>query len=565
MTTLTTSVRLPCGELTLLDEPAIRVRLPVGRQGKTELRQALRRFSSLPPRVFLLPSLVKDLGKELEVTFMPEHDALRSATDVLAAPPEEAAVKLPLLLSAVRALVDSLNHWPAEMALLPPSPALLFALPGQERPWRIVPIPGGDVRLGHWAEADAINWACLPPAAVWGEFDPRDAFLPAALLHYFLAGDLVPASLPAWSRFRRLLAGRAQPSRALDLAIQTVLPHTFETEATKLRELLVDALQPAAQRRPNWEEAQEPFREIDEMLSLQRLMNRWKYEQRSELAKQMDKTYAKFFAVANPTAPPQSIPVETSDLPGPLDEQLKAIPEDGISAVRKYLGLVQRMAARGAEQIPVVKKALDQLNDLDQIYLEGSIFDESARLQMAHIQGRWLGVDEARLVILRQQLEGSWNSAAACAIRARLLSGSDGYSRISQICKRGRKLIEAMPQHGGPAGTYLTSYLCLLDGIAHIGGAAKYGNVGFYADAFEQLRRAWELADGASDVALAETAIDWIAQLTKSTRLLAGTKWHIVHIGVDAFLTTQGLSGELLSKRGSPDIPWYDERWLFPA
>ena len=51
-----------------------------------------------------------------------------------------------------------------------------------------------------------------------------------------------------------------------------------------------------------------------------------------------------------------------------------------------------------------------------------------------------------------------------------------------------------MPEEGGRAGLYATAYLCLLDGVAHIGAVAAYRNDSFYNDAFEAFARALELA-----------------------------------------------------------------------
>jgi hypothetical protein len=141
----------------------------------------------------------------------------------------------------------------------------------------------------------------------------------------------------------------------------------------------------------------------------------------------------------------------------------------------------------------------------------------------------------------------------------------DEYVRVSNYCKEGRAMVESAPQRGGPAGAYLMAYFDLLHGIAHIGGAAKLHQFSFYADAFDLLCKAWHGANEVNAQDLTESAARWIAQLSKSTRLLTGTRWYVVHVAIGAWFSALDLMADILNKAGVPQTPWYDERRVFPT
>jgi hypothetical protein len=122
-----------------------------------------------------------------------------------------------------------------------------------------------------------------------------------------------------------------------------------------------------------------------------------------------------------------------------------------------------------------------------------------------------------------------------------------------------------MPEKGGKAALYATAYLNLLDGIANIGAVSVYRNASFYNDAFDAVGRSLELATRVGDDPMIRACLRWFGWLGRFTGPAGGATSSILSAGIEAVLRSHGLTIDAMAAAGIPEIPWYDEAWLFPV
>lgn len=581
-------MRLPECQLDESGATGITLRFPVTSDAdRHQLLDAAGGLSSLDPDFYLRPSSIDQQDDGINILF--RESAGMEAPDVALRKRLRRAV-VPSLLNLVEFQFRILSRWDRRQ-LLPPVPCLIRAFPGTGSPWRMIPVPTLSLTLESWAGSDAAVWSVLHPRSVLGGFDPDDSYLCAATLHSFLAGNHIHSDLPASHRFRRLLRNQIEPQPALGAMISQVLPATFEQEATELRNFVAGYLIDSSGRRS---EAAGNFVSIVRNLSYGRLRDRWNREQQETVAQELTSESERLFGAAGAAelpaetadeetpswsddvpwspdesyedVPPSASPTQPPEtgLPATLNHVLHQIPEEGHGAVRRFLGLVQHFAAMEEDSRETVTSAIALLRQVISSVPDERLLDESTDLQIAHINARYLGVDESKLSVLRVSMTSSWNQAVSFALRARLASNGKAYNQTSGLCRNGRSLIASMPEQGGAAGTYLAGYLHLLDGIAHIGGAGAYQNHGFFADSFDQLRQSYNAAQRIGSPFLTEAAIAWLRQLHRVTTPLSQTKSSTIHIGVSAFVSTLGIqtqSGDVTI----PEIPWYEDSVIFPG
>lgn len=555
---------------------------------RRRLLNAIGNLSELNPELYLPPSSVRQQEESVDIYFQYEQrlESVASLRNKLS------RAVLPAYLKLVETQFRLLSNW-YDPPLLPPIPCLMRAVVGQSAPWRLIPVPQLDLSLDKWAASDPEAWNCLNPKAVLEQFDPDDSYLCAATLHSLLAGPHISSRLSQWHGFRRLIQNRIEPQSMLGQTISQIVPATFEQEATEIRSFIAGYMIDSTDR---CSEAADAFSDVLHNLSLQRLVARWRRERQDTVADALQAEHDRFSGAQDQAAaavddvidepppyqeeepwepPPESAyddisPVESpepppdSGLPPVLDRMLHQIPEEGHGAVRKFLGLVQHFASMETESRETVTSAIALLRQTISTVPDEKLLDESTDLQIAHISARYLNVDESKLSILRAPLTSTWNQAVAAALKARLGSTGKAYNQTSGLCRAGRQLIQTMPQHGGSAGNYLSGYLHLLDGIAHIGGAGAYKDNHFYADAFDQLRQAHDAARRINSVHLSEAAVAWLKQLHRVTAPLANTSSAAIHIGVSAFTSTLGIAVKSYDVV-IPEIPWYEDSVIFPA
>ena len=146
-----------------------------------------------------------------------------------------------------------------------------------------------------------------------------------------------------------------------------------------------------------------------------------------------------------------------------------------------------------------------------------------------------------------------------------LLTTGQAYNMVSRLCKEARGLYESMPDKGGKAGLYAMAYLHLLDGIAHVGAVSLYKNASFYNDAFDAFGRSLELATRVGDDPMIRACLRWFGWLGRFTRSGVEATSSILSAGIEAVLKSHGLTIDAMAAAGIPEIPWYDEAWLFPV
>ena len=195
----------------------------------------------------------------------------------------------------------------------------------------------------------------------------------------------------------------------------------------------------------------------------------------------------------------------------------------------------------------------------------GDKLDESDVLRLAHIRMRHLGEKSDRFGTANRKFASRWNDATSQLMLARrMLTTGQAYNHVSRLCKEARGLYEAMPERGGKAGQYATAYLYLLDGIAHVGAVSLYKNETFYNDAFEQFGRALDMASRAGNDALTQACLRWFGWLGQFTVVAQGPPLSLLSAGIEAVLSSHGLTTASVAAAGVPEIPWYDENLLFP-
>ena len=310
---------------------------------------------------------------------------------------------------------------------------------------------------------------------------------------------------------------------------------------------------------------------LADRLSTDRLIRYWGFENRPEIVARLSVPRERPPDPAGATAPSTgstpaapwdeqvSMLVGRGDLTGALAAAWNDIEENGPPRIRFYLAVVQRMAARSPGPSTEVRAAIDRLVDAF-----GGQLDESDVLRLSHIRIRHLGERTDRLGVSHRRFTSRWNDATGRLLQARLLlTSGQAYNQVSRLCKEARGLYQSMPEEGGRAGLYATAYLCLLDGVAHIGAVAAYRNDSFYNDAFEAFARALELAMRANHESLIQTCLRWFGWLGRFVAAVPGPASSVLSTGIDAVLGSHGLTRDSVAALGVPEVPWYDEGLLF--
>jgi hypothetical protein len=455
--------------------------------------------------------------------------------------------------------------------------ATVRCVPGAPEPWRFVPIPTRGTALADWARADPDTYLWSTPESLIAGAAVDPVHVLGAVLHHALAGPPVPGFLPNREKCARVLRGRIGLPLRLGTALRGSLPSSLDEDAATLERMILDCLEPIPNARPGAAAVRQRLTSLAERLSAERLIRYWGFENQPAIVARLSALvpgHSSPQGGASPSAGPGSTPaaaspwdeqvpilVQRGDLAGALDAAWNDISENGPARIRFYLAVVQRMAARAPGPSTDVRGAIDRLVDGF-----GGRLDESDVLRLGHIRMRYLGEKADRLGVSHRKFESRWNAATALLMQARLLlTTGQAYNQVSRLCKESRSLYESMPEKGGRAGVYATSYLALLDGVANIGAVSTYKNASFYNDAFEAFARAIDLAIQANHDGLIQSCLRWFGWLGQFTAAAAGPPLSLLSTGIDAVLRSHGLSRESLGAARAPEIPWYDEFQLFPV
>jgi hypothetical protein len=563
-------IALPKGQLLDDGDGTLTVQVRASRPARREMRSWFERLAESRPRGVVSHDRLEDGQRGFEIHYEPQprdslafDAAIRGWRDD---PPASipGVIELACFVLGVSSELAARGFGDALVA-----PATLRLVPGTPGIWRLVPMPTRGMSLADWARAEPDTWLWSTPAEVLNAAALDPVHRLGAALHHALAGPPFPEALPGRERFARLLRGRVGVPPRLNEAIRKALPRSLEEDADALERLILDCLDPSATVRPTPASVRERLTAITEKLATDRLIRYWGFENQPAIVARL-KPRDPIPATADgssapPTAPAQpwdeQVPrlIERGDFAGALEAAWNDIQENGPSRIRFYLAVVQRIAARRPGPSTEVSTALDRL-----LGGFGDRLDESDILRLAHIRTRHLGEKADRIGMSHRKFDSRWNDATARLMQARmLLTTGQAYNQVSRLCKEARGLYESMPDRGGKAALYATAYLNLLDGIAHVGAVSLYRNPTFYNDAFDALGRSLELATRAGDDPMIRACLRWFGWLGRFTR--AGVASSILSAGIEAVLMSHGLTIEAMAAAGIPEIPWYDEAWLFPV
>jgi hypothetical protein len=565
-------IALPKGQLLDDGEGALTAQVRASRPARREMRAWYERLADSRPRGVVAHTRLDDGQRGFEIHFEPQpRDAL--PFDVAIGgwrddPPTAvpAVIELACFVLGVSSELAARGFGDALV-----SPATLRLIPGTPGIWRLVPLPTRCMSLADWARAEPGNWLWSTPDEVLtgAGLDPVHRL--GAVLHQAMAGQPFPEILPNRERFSRLLRGRIGVPLRLAEGIRKALPRSLEEDAAALERLILDCLEPSTATRPDPASVRERLASMTEKLATERLIRYWGFENQPTVVARL-RGGEPLPAPAEGAPPPATTPalpwdeqvprlIERGDFAGALEAAWNDIHETGPSRIRFYLAVVQRIAARRPGPSTEVSAAIDRL-----LGAFGDRLDESDILRLAHIRTRHLGEKTDRFGVAHRKFESRWNDATARLMQARmLLTTGQAYNQVSRLCKEARGLYESMPEKGGKAALYATAYLNLLDGIANVGAVSVYRNASFYNDAFDAFGRSLELATRVGDDPMIRACLRWFGWLGRFTRPAGGATSSILSAGIEAVLRSHGLTIDAMAAAGIPEIPWYDEAWLFPV
>jgi hypothetical protein len=567
-------IALPKGQLLVEADGSLIAQIRASRAARKDLRDWFDRLAASRPNGVLVHASLDSGGRGFEVRYerqTSEAVFLAAAIEQWRADPAisiPAILELGLFVLEVAGEIAGRGFADALMAL-----TTIRVVPGPPRKFWLVPLPIAGTSLADWSRADpdTFLWVTRDTALGGAGLDP--AYLLGAALHQAIAGLIVPAGLTAREKFSRLLRGRIGLPARVTTALATALPRSLEDDAAEFGRLITDCLEPNPGARPRLDSARKRLSSLTEKLAIERLIRYWGFENQQATVSRLEALVQRPPAptgstteAAQPAAPvvpwDEQVPklLARGDLTGALEAAWNDIHENGPPRIRFYLAVVQRMAARLPGPSTEVTAAIDRL-----VGTFSERLDESDVLRLAHIRMRHLGEKSDRFGTANRKFASRWNDATSQLMLARrMLTTGQAYNHVSRLCKEARGIYESMPEKGGKGGQYATAYLYLLDGIAHVGAVSLYKNETFYNDAFEQFGRALEMASRAGHDALTQACLRWFGWMGQFTMIAQGPPLSLLSAGIEAVLSSHGLTTASVAAAGVPEIPWYDENLLFP-
>lgn len=431
-------------------------------------------------------------------------------------------------------------------------------------PFRLIAVPWIEAPLAEWARASTEAWAWTPGRALLGRREPAaDGYAIGTALYTALAGELYPP-LPPAEQFRRALRGHVGAPVALEQVVRAALPASFADEARALAVLVTELIAPEPP--PDWRGRLE---QLGAQLGARRTAVRWEYEGRFDTARAILERLAA-------TAPKEHVPWEVlarlrsrrQDPGGALAAAIVALDggdgDGGAAALRELVRWMRRIARGGAADRSPAAPWRDLLaRAVDAVDQHGGKLDDTDRLQIAHVEARYMGRHDEAMRRLAAHAKGAWTEALRRAILARLLVGAAEWTQAARLCNEVRLAVQGMPACGGAPGAYLIAYVDYLDGVAHFGAVGQYEDPGYMADAFSRFVAA---LDGAHEVCepgdpLIAASVHWLSWIGSLARQLRIPTADTIQIGVDAYLSARGLVSLLSDeqRREVPPLVWYDE------
>ena len=565
-------LRLPLGALLTADGAPPRIDLYCVGAARRTMRNWFDRLSMFGLPWLSLPSTIAESAAGLALEY---PASLRRGVPLgarLAEWSQDMAVGLPQVLELARftlVVADGLaQHGFAEA---PICPGLLYWQPGDSMPWRLLAIPAESATLADWSKADVAAWAWAAPDALLAGGRTNDpVFTLGAALHHGLIGTLFPELLHRHEQFARFLRGRVGMPALLEATLQSATPARCRSDAVALAKLTLECLDHPP-RRLAQSEARARFESLEARLSRERLAGCWDAERRPAVGEKLRRQKE----APPPTAEPTDIlpsgskdwvdlareHLERRDVSTALALAWNGLVADGPHKADLYLMVVQRSAAAisaRAEVAAAVTRLVQTYSAVD--------IGESNLLRLAHIRVRYLGAQESDVASLLVASQSDWGRGLGLLLRAVFAVRKDGaYVETSRLCAAGRKGFAGMPQGGGVASRYAQAYLDLLDGVAHVGFVASGGPPDYYADALNRFGNALQLAAEIGADALRRAAAHWLRWLRWLAGLTAGPSASALPSAVEVLLRLHGENVLQSAILDAPEVPPYDESYLFPV
>ena len=563
-----TTTLLPMGSLRLGDAGAISIQIRADRPARKAIRTWLDRLGTIHSRWLLLPRRTSEEAHGFDVEYPDDARTTVGLDSSVTEFVRDLPVAVPRIVGLIQFMLDAaaelLGHEVEDVLW---APAVVRSTQGSNAPWRLIPLPTIGCNLADWARADPSSWPWTPPGRLLGSPEDLVSYAVGAALQGAMVGTSFPEILPSREVFARALRGRSVMSARLDAAARSALPRSRVRDAEGLVNLALDCLSPDPKRRPDPIALRERFGAIDANLRLEQLIRAWEFEGQAGIAAKLGGHRRR----GEPTDPPPEPPPnqewndiarklrDGGDLRGALEAAWNAMRLEGAWHIRIYLGIVQLFASRLS---PTRSELVAMIERVPEVILDG--LDEADALRLAHIKSRYLNAHGAELGRLDRSYASRWVEATSLLIRARdSLRVDSAYVLASQACLGARKLYEAMPQAGGPAGLYARAYVDLLDGISHIGAIGLYRDLSFCTDAFRLFTDCFRRATQADSESLAKASLDWLGWLANLTRGSTDAPLSLIHAGIEGILRSQEIPIEAIAQGGIPEIPWYDEDVIF--
>lgn len=587
-------VALPSGRLSLSEDGAAGALLRLSIRNRDAVLAALDSTSGLPAERFWLSGGARREDEEgLHLTFPKPPGEVTPLTRLVRRWRAEPAVGLARALDLARHLL----HVSGELeqlrsARFPLSPAQVFCVRGEggKERWLVLPLPLERTPFADFIRADEDYWAWLSADEMFGSVRSDRAYMTGAALYYCLVGPLFPAEVSRAERVRRLVLYRAGNPYLLREALSGALPETEAESAACLRDLIAGLLAPQQGRALT---AAQALRELDRLcgeLSPHRLACLW--EAAGGDHRSLQRAHAVIETLAA-TAPDSEVPWEAverlrgkvGDKAGAADaaaRRFDRLPEESsvIDYARSLLGagegrrqelerltdMVREMVAGAGAAPPSRERGIISAEAAPEAPQPGKQqLSEEEFLYLTYVHGRWLAKPDEALLWLRRDFKISWSRVVRCVLAARFAAGKEEWVKTVEYCKDGRRHIGQMSNRGGAYGRYASSYLHLLDGVAHICAVHRQGHSSDYLNAaFERLCKAWEGLREVGATAEEDEALDgWLSLLAE----LAGRdpRLAMLRLGVEAFLESGGAGPSGATRGDAPPVPWFDEPRIFTA
>ena len=567
---------LPIGMLRTSDG-ASRIELRCDPVRRRVLRDWFERVGELRLPWVAVPQAIDNSPAGLTLEY---SSSLNESTSVAAQIPEwagNAAISLPQILGLGRftltAAEELARHKFDDVMVCP---ALVHHYLAGPVVWRLVALPAGTATRADWSRSDPNAWLWSSPTSLTAGAAADPVHTLGAAIHHALVGDLFPESLPSEEKFARLLRGEIGQPDEFATAIRDCAPQSCQPDVENLRKLVLECIDTRPGRRPSEADARARFEKIEKRLGFDRLARSWEGDDHMDTSDELRRR-----AAAGPQEEKPDIPdapeaptarddwsdvarreLEKGNLTAALSAAWNAAFTEGPGKIELYLITVQRAAS---VLPPPRSEIVGTLDRLDHAY-SAEIIGEANLLRVAHIRLRYLGAPAEEVAPLLKTGKSEWTRAAGLLLRAFLqVRKGEGFADASRLCGEGRTVFAKMPHGGGESGKYARAFLALLDGIAHVGFVAGGGPPAYYTDALTQFSDAiqWAAEVGARD--LFRAAGRWLTWLAWLAGLTPGPDATTIRIATDALLRLHGLTGAGHGLHETPDVPWYDEAYLFPV